>query len=82
MPGAMPPTEAVTAHHNGADFVKIFPAAALGAEGESVIEDAGHIDRGYEHFESKFTKLGANIVRVQEEETVVERKGIYDELSI
>ena len=32
IPGAMTPTEAVTAHHNGADLVKIFPAAALGAD--------------------------------------------------
>ena len=30
MPGAMTPTEAVTAHEAGADFVKIFPAGALG----------------------------------------------------
>lgn len=30
IPGAMTPTEAVCAHHYGADFVKIFPAGNLG----------------------------------------------------
>lgn len=30
IPGAMTPTEVMTAHHAGADFVKLFPAAALG----------------------------------------------------
>lgn len=30
IPGAMTPTEAVTAYENGADFVKIFPADSLG----------------------------------------------------
>ncbi|MCM1234611.1 MAG: thiamine phosphate synthase [Ruminococcus flavefaciens] len=30
MPGAMTPTEIMTAHHAGADFVKLFPAADLG----------------------------------------------------
>lgn len=31
VPGAMTPTEAVSAHNYGADFVKIFPAGNLGA---------------------------------------------------
>ena len=31
MPGAMTPTEIVTAHDAGAEFVKLFPAADLGA---------------------------------------------------
>lgn len=30
MPGAMTPSEILTAHHAGADFVKVFPAGALG----------------------------------------------------
>ena len=30
MPGAMTPTEAMTAHNAGADFIKIFPAGNLG----------------------------------------------------
>ena len=30
MPGAMTPTEILTAHEAGADFVKLFPAAMLG----------------------------------------------------
>lgn len=30
MPGAMTPTEILTAHRAGADFVKLFPAAGLG----------------------------------------------------
>ena len=31
MPGALTPTDAVTAHEAGASFVKIFPAGTLGA---------------------------------------------------
>ena len=31
MPGALTPTEIVTAHRYGADFVKVFPTANLGA---------------------------------------------------
>jgi 2-dehydro-3-deoxyphosphogluconate aldolase/(4S)-4-hydroxy-2-oxoglutarate aldolase len=31
MPGAMTPSEAVSAHEAGADFVKIFPAGSLGS---------------------------------------------------
>ena len=38
--------------------------AALGAEGKSEIGNVEFIERGYEHFESKLTKLGADIRRV------------------
>jgi UDP-N-acetylglucosamine 1-carboxyvinyltransferase len=38
--------------------------AALGARGESKITGINYIDRGYENFENKLKKLGANIERV------------------
>ena len=38
--------------------------AALAAHGESVIDRIYHIDRGYEHIESKFSALGAQIHRM------------------
>ena len=38
-------------------------AAALGAEGESVIEDPGHISRGYEALDGCLCSLGAQIWR-------------------
>lgn len=38
--------------------------AALGAEGDSVVWGAEHIDRGYEHIESKLTGLGGMIERI------------------
>jgi UDP-N-acetylglucosamine 1-carboxyvinyltransferase len=38
--------------------------AALAADGESVIDRIYHIDRGYEHIESKFSGLGARIRRL------------------
>lgn len=37
--------------------------AALGAQGESVISQIEHIDRGYENIERAFTSIGANIIR-------------------
>ena len=37
--------------------------AGLGAEGETIIEDEGHIDRGYDNIEKKLGKLGAKIER-------------------
>jgi UDP-N-acetylglucosamine 1-carboxyvinyltransferase len=37
--------------------------AGLVARGETVIERIYHLDRGYEHLEEKFTKLGANVRR-------------------
>jgi UDP-N-acetylglucosamine 1-carboxyvinyltransferase len=39
--------------------------AALAAEGESVVEDIFHIDRGYEHLAEKITALGGEIHRVE-----------------
>lgn len=39
--------------------------AALAAKGESYIEGVEHIDRGYENFEERLKKLGANIKRVK-----------------
>lgn len=39
--------------------------AALTAEGETRVSDIYHIDRGYSHLVEKFTKLGANIKRVE-----------------
>ena len=38
--------------------------AALAAQGESIIDRIYHIDRGYEHIESKFSGLGALIRRL------------------
>ncbi len=38
--------------------------AGLIAEGETVINDISHLDRGYEHFEEKLNSIGANIQRV------------------
>ncbi|MDO8953580.1 MAG: UDP-N-acetylglucosamine 1-carboxyvinyltransferase [Gammaproteobacteria bacterium] len=40
--------------------------AGLVAEGETVLEGVHHMDRGYEYLEEKFTRLGANIHRVQD----------------
>ena len=37
--------------------------AALGAEGETVVSDAHHIDRGYEGFVEKLAGLGADVTR-------------------
>lgn len=39
-------------------------AAALGAEGESVISEVRHIDRGYEHIETALSAIGADIKRI------------------
>jgi UDP-N-acetylglucosamine 1-carboxyvinyltransferase len=38
--------------------------AALGAEGESVIDNIDQIDRGYENIEMRLAALGADVVRV------------------
>ncbi len=43
--------------------------AALIAEGESVISEVEHIDRGYETIEEKLISLGAKIRRVKVRET-------------
>jgi UDP-N-acetylglucosamine 1-carboxyvinyltransferase len=40
--------------------------AALGAEGETVVADAHHIDRGYEHFVEKLRGLGADVERLED----------------
>jgi len=40
--------------------------AGLVAEGETILEGVHHMDRGYEYLEEKFTRLGANIHRVQD----------------
>lgn len=39
--------------------------AALGAEGESVVEGLAHIDRGYHRFDSALRSLGADIQRIE-----------------
>jgi len=39
--------------------------AALAAEGETVIDRIYHIDRGYEHIETKLARLGADIRRIR-----------------
>lgn len=41
--------------------------AALAAEGESVISDIHHIDRGYENIEHQLSMLGADIKRIYNE---------------
>ena len=38
--------------------------AALGADGETTIADADHIDRGYEHFVDRLTAIGVDITRL------------------
>ncbi|MPN64678.1 UDP-N-acetylglucosamine 1-carboxyvinyltransferase [bioreactor metagenome] len=37
--------------------------AGLGAEGETVVENICHIDRGYDKFEIALSKIGADIKR-------------------
>jgi len=39
---------------------------ALSIEGESILEDVSHIDRGYENLDLKLKELGANITKVVE----------------
>lgn len=39
--------------------------AALSAEGESIISDIEHIDRGYQHIENDLNLLGAEVVRLK-----------------
>ncbi len=61
--------------------------AALMAEGTSEIDSLHHIDRGYEHFVTKFSNLGASIIRyndVQEENSplITNLEGNSNELSI
>lgn len=40
--------------------------AALGADGETVISDAHHVDRGYADFEERMRSLGVDIVEVDD----------------
>ncbi|MBQ9688492.1 UDP-N-acetylglucosamine 1-carboxyvinyltransferase, partial [bacterium] len=49
--------------------------AGLMADGVSTVDNIYHIDRGYESFEEKITKLGGKIKR----ETVNDVKGLYNE---
>jgi len=39
--------------------------AGLAAEGETVVSDIRHIDRGYERIEEKLRQVGATIKRVE-----------------
>ncbi|RYH08047.1 UDP-N-acetylglucosamine 1-carboxyvinyltransferase [Tropicimonas sp. IMCC6043] len=41
--------------------------AALGAEGETVVNRVYHLDRGYERVEEKLSEVGADIERVRED---------------
>lgn len=43
--------------------------AGLVAEGETIVTDIYHIDRGYERIEEKFTGLGANIERISADQS-------------
>ena len=38
--------------------------AGLAAEGETIVSRVYHLDRGYEHVETKLGAVGANIERV------------------
>ena len=38
--------------------------AGLVAEGETIVERIYHLDRGYEHIETKLGKVGAKIERI------------------
>ncbi len=40
--------------------------AGMFANGETVVDRIYHLDRGYEHIESKLNKVGANITRIRE----------------
>lgn len=44
--------------------------AGLAAEGETLIQDSGHLDRGYERLELKLKKLGANIQLLEKDRLV------------
>jgi len=39
--------------------------AALGAQGETTVDQVGHIDRGYDDLVGALGKLGANISRLE-----------------
>ena len=58
-------------------------AAALAAEGQSVIAEIHHIERGYEHLDESLRQLGANITRsdheTEAEETQTEQPATSEE---
>jgi len=39
--------------------------AGLGADGETVVDQAHHVDRGYENLAGQLRGLGADVERVQ-----------------
>ena len=43
--------------------------AALCAEGESIIDNVGQIERGYERIDERLRALGADIERVEDRRT-------------
>ncbi len=45
--------------------------AALAAEGTTIIDRIYHIDRGYEFLEEKLKKLGANVRRIRDPNSVI-----------
>lgn len=55
--------------------------AALMANGESIIDNIYHIDRGYELLEEKFTNIGADIQRFNEDDAdiITQNKGNLSE---
>ncbi len=54
--------------------------AALIAQGQSIIDNIYHIDRGYELLEQKFKMIGADIVRFSDDDTLVsQNKGNLSE---
>ena len=60
----------MTAHdlRGGAALVLV----ALGAEGETLVEEPAHIDRGYESLERELNAVGAKVTRVGDGETLGE----------
>ncbi len=46
--------------------------AGIMAEGETVIYDIYHLDRGYEHIDEKLKNIGANLKRIYVEEKVLD----------
>ena len=48
--------------------------AALMADGTSEVTNLHHIDRGYEHFDTKLQNLGAKIVRITNEENLLNKE--------
>jgi UDP-N-acetylglucosamine 1-carboxyvinyltransferase len=43
--------------------------AGLAAEGDTDVKRVYHLDRGYEHIDTKLRELGASIERVEDEDT-------------